>query len=165
MTRRELEITDPEEIRYILDHGLVLHLGLSDENMPYVIPMNYGYEFKETGKLVLYLHSSHVGHKLDVMRRNPMASFSIECDVHPFEGRVACQYGMTYKSLFGRGSITFLTDTAHKEHAMQCLMKAQTGRGDFVFDERMLSIVTMVQIEVEEYTGKYRPLPEGLRRE
>ena len=44
MTRRELEITDIEEIRGILDRAQVLHLGLVDDGFPYIVPMNYGYE-------------------------------------------------------------------------------------------------------------------------
>ena len=44
MTRREFEVTDPGVIRDILDGSKVLHLGLVDEGMPYVVPMNYGYK-------------------------------------------------------------------------------------------------------------------------
>ena len=60
MTRREFEVTDPEVIRDILDSSSYLHLGLVDEGMPYVVPMNYGYTLEE-GKLVLYLHSATKG--------------------------------------------------------------------------------------------------------
>ena len=42
MTRRELEVTNPEEILRILDSSRVLHLGLVDDGMPYIVPMNYG---------------------------------------------------------------------------------------------------------------------------
>ena len=46
MTRREFEVTDPEVIRDILDSSSYLHLGLVDEGMPYVVPMNYGYTLR-----------------------------------------------------------------------------------------------------------------------
>ena len=42
MTRRELEITDQKEIMEILDQSKVLHMGLVDEGMTYVVPMKYG---------------------------------------------------------------------------------------------------------------------------
>ena len=71
MTRREFEVTDPEVIRDILDSSSYLHLGLVDDGMPYVVPMNYGYTLEE-GKLVLYLHSATKGYKLDVIRKNPV---------------------------------------------------------------------------------------------
>ena len=43
MTKRELQITDMEQIRTILDTAKVVRLGLAVDNEPYVVPMNYGY--------------------------------------------------------------------------------------------------------------------------
>ena len=51
MTKRERQITDEAQILEILDKSKVLHLGLSVNDEPYVIPMNYGYTYKN-GKLV-----------------------------------------------------------------------------------------------------------------
>ena len=67
MTKRELEIIDTEEILDILERGQVLHLGLSDDDMPYVVPMNYGYTY-ENGKLVLYIHGAKTGYKYEIGR-------------------------------------------------------------------------------------------------
>ena len=39
MTRREFEVTDNAVIEKILATSKVLHLGLVDEGMPYVVPM------------------------------------------------------------------------------------------------------------------------------
>ena len=90
LTKRESRVTDPEQIRHILDTAKVLHLGLAVNNEPYVVPMNYGYCL-ENGKLTLYLHSAVKGKKLDMIRANPNVFFSIDCDRMPFEGRVPCQ--------------------------------------------------------------------------
>ena len=68
MTKRERQITDPEQIRHILDTAKVLHLGLAVNDEPYVVPMNYGYT-EEDGKLVLYLHSALRGKKLDMIEK------------------------------------------------------------------------------------------------
>ena len=73
MTRRELEVTDPAVIRHILDESKVLHLGLVDDGMPYIVPMNYGCKW-EADKLTLYLHSASRGYKLDVIAKNPVWS-------------------------------------------------------------------------------------------
>ena len=43
MRKREREITDEAMIRDILDRAQVMHLGLSDEGQPYVVPMYYCY--------------------------------------------------------------------------------------------------------------------------
>ena len=160
MTRREFEVTDPEVIRDILDSSSYLHLGLVDDGMPYVVPMNYGYCL-EDGKLVLYLHSATKGYKLDVIQKNPVCCFEMNCHVAPFEGKIACQYGITYYSLMGRGKAVIVEDVEEKIRAMSILMKTQTG-GDFEFNERLVSIVTVIRIDVSEYTAKHRPLPSEM---
>ena len=161
MTRRERQITDQQEILRILDTAKVLHLGLCVHDEPYVVPMNYGYAM-EDGKLVLYLHSAVQGKKLDMIRANPKVFFELECDQMPFEGKLPCQYGMVYSSVMGRGTASIVDDVAEKMKAMTILMKTQTQK-DFEFDEKLVSIVTVVRIDVAEYTAKHRPLPEKLR--
>ena len=161
LTKRECLVTDPEQIRHILDSGKVLHLGLSVNDEPYVVPMNYGYAL-EDGKLVVYLHSAVRGRKLEMLQANPKVFFSIDCDRMPFEGRVPCQYGMVYSSIMGRGTAAIVEDVEEKKRAMTLLMKTQTGK-DFTFEDRLVTIVTVVRIDVAEYTAKHRPLPEAMR--
>ena len=161
MTKRERQITDETQIMKILDTASVLHLGLAVDNEPYVVPMNYGYTH-ENGKLVLYLHSAVRGKKLDMIRANPRVFFEMDCDLTPFEGVKPCQYGLAYSSVMGRGKATIVEDVEEKIRAMTVLMKTQTGR-DFTFDERLVSIVAVIRIDVEEYTAKHRPLPEKMR--
>ena len=157
MTRRELEVTDSNVIGNILKQSKVLHLGLVDDGMPYVVPMNYGYKL-EDGRLTLYLHSAKKGYKLDVIAKNPVCCFEMDCGVAPFEGKVPCQYGISYYSLMGRGKIHLVEDVAEKEAAMTLLMRTQTGK-DFEFNENLASIVSVLRIDVSEYTAKHRPLP------
>ena len=161
LTKRECKVTDLTEIIRILDTAKVLHLGMSVNDEPYVVPMNYGYAMEE-GKLVLYLHSAVKGRKLDMMQANPKVFFSIDCDRMPFEGRVPCQYGLVYSSIMGRGTATIVEDVEEKKQAMTLLMKTQTGK-DFTFEDRLVSIVAVIRIDVAEYTAKHRPLPEAMR--
>ena len=161
LTKRENQITDPEQILHILDTAKVLHLGLAVNDEPYVVPMNYGYTM-EDGKLTLYLHSAVKGKKLDMLQTNPKVFFSIDCDRMPFEGRVACQYGLVYSSIMGRGTATIVEDVEEKKRAMSILMKTQTGK-DFTFEDRLVSIVAVIRIDAQEYTAKHRPLPEAMR--
>ena len=161
LTKRERQVTDPQEILRILDEAKVLQLGLSVNDEPYVVPMNYGYTMEE-GKLTVYLHSAVKGKKLDMVRKNPKVFFSLDCDRQPFEGRVPCQYGLVYSSLMGRGIATLVEDVEEKKQAMSILMKTQTGK-DFSFEDRLVSIVTVIRIDVQEYTAKHRPLPEAMR--
>ena len=161
MTKRERQVTDPDQIKHILDTGKVLHLGLAVDNEPYVVPMNYGYTM-ENGKLIMYLHSATRGKKLDMIRANPKVFFEIDCDLMPFEGDVACQYGLVYSSIMGRGTARIVEDVEEKKQAMSLLMKTQTGK-DFTFEDRLVTIVSVIRIDVAEYTAKHRPLPEAMR--
>ena len=157
MTRRELEVTDINEIIGILDRAKVLHLGLVDEGRPYIVPMNYGYTMDD-GKLTIYLHSSMKGYKIDVIRNNPECCFELECDVKPFEGPKPCMNGMSYSSVMGRGRAEILEGYQERLKAMNIFMSSQTGQ-EYEFTEKMLSAVHMIRIEVSEYTAKRRPHP------
>ena len=161
MTKRERQVTDQQQVLEILDKGKVLHLGLAVDNEPYVVPMNYGYAM-EDGRLVLYLHSAVQGKKLDMIATNPRVFFEIDCDIQPFEGEKPCQNGLVYSSVMGKGIARIVDDVDEKMKAMTILMKTQTGK-DFVFNEKLVSIVAVIRIDVEEYTAKHRPLPEKMR--
>lgn len=158
MTKREREITDAGEIVRILDSCKVIHLGLVDEGQPYIVPMNYGYEFTD-GELNIYVHGAMTGYKLDVIRKNPICCFEMECNVQPFEGDHACRYGTTYESIMGRGLVEILEDPQEKMHGLTVLMKTQTGK-DFEFNEKLVSVVSVMRIRASEYSAKYRPLPQ-----
>lgn len=157
MTRREREVTDMNQIIDFLNRGKIIHLGLCDGDQPYVVPMNYGYIMDE-GKLTFYLHGAMKGYKYEVMEKNPKVSFSIECDVQGFPGKVACQYGTAYSSVMGKGTIEILKNVEDKEQALSLFMKTQTGM-DFEFNEKLVSIVNVMKITVDEYTAKQRPMP------
>ena len=157
MTRREREVTDINKIIEILDKAKVLHLGLVDGDEAYVVPMNYGYVY-ENDKLTLYLHGARRGRKLDLMRANPKVFFEMDCDIVPFEGDVACKYGITYSSIMGRGIAQIVDEPEEKMKALSVLMKTQTGK-DFEFNEKLVSVVAVIRIDVSEFTAKCRPAP------
>ena len=157
MTRREREVTNLEEIIGILDRAKIVHVGMVDGDRPYVVPMNYGYTLNE-GKLTLYLHGAKRGRKLDVLRSNPNVFVEIDTDIVPFEGEVACKYGLCYSSIMGEGIAEIVEDTERKKEALSIFMKTQTNK-DFEFDDRMVSVVSIIKIDVNEFTAKKRPMP------
>ena len=163
ITKREREVTDLQQICEILDKANVLHLGMVDGDAPYVVPMNYGYTM-ENGKLTFYLHGATTGRKLDVLRKNPKIFFCLECDIEPFEGKLPCQYGTTYASVMGSGTAEIVEDAAGKMDALTILMRTQTGK-EFTFTEKLVSIVTVIRLDITEFTAKRRPLPERLQEQ
>jgi len=157
ITRREREVTDPAQILDILTRAKIVHIAMVDGDEPYVIPMNYGFTMEE-GRLTLYLHGAKKGRKLDILQVNPKVFFSLECDVQPFEGDIACRYGTAYSSVLGAGVAHIVEAPADKCEGLSIIMKTQTGR-DFSFDEKMASIVSVIRIDVDYYTAKCRPFP------
>jgi len=69
---------------------------------------------------------------------------------------------MVYSSVMGKGIARIVEDVEEKKKAMSILMKTQTGK-DFSFNDRLVSIVAVIRIDVSEYTAKHRPLPEKMR--
>lgn len=162
ITKREREVTDMQAILEILDKSQIAHIAMIDGDEPYMVPMNYGYVM-EDGKLTLYVHGATVGRKLDVLRRNPKVFVEMDCDTMPFEGDVACQYGMVYSSVMASGTAVIVEDPEEKMRGLSILMKTQTGK-DFEFNEKLVSIVSVIRIDVAEYTAKARPMPAGMKR-
>lgn len=158
LTRRERLVTDRDKILEILDKAKVMHLGMVDGDEPYIVPMNYGYTF-ENDKLTIWLHGALRGRKYDLIRKNPKVCFEMESDLVPFEGDVACRYGISYSSLMGRGIAHIIEDVSEKQKALSILMKTQTDK-HFEFNEKLASVVGIIRIDVIDYTAKHRPMPE-----
>ena len=47
MRRKDRKVTDEDAIRFILMNQEVLHLGLSDSDRIYVVPVNYAFTYKD----------------------------------------------------------------------------------------------------------------------
>lgn len=155
ITRREREVTDINDILGILDRAKIVHVGMIDEGRPYVVPMNYGYVF-ENGELALYLHGAKEGRKIDIIRKKPNVFIEIDTDIEPFEGNIACKYGLSYSSVMGEGVAKLIEDVEQKKKGLSVLMKTQTNK-DFKFTDKMVSIVSVIKIEVSKFTAKRRP--------
>lgn len=158
MRRKDREVTDLQQILQIVDRAGILHLGLFDEEYPYVVPLHYGYEYRE-GTLTFYLHGAKDGHKLDLIEKNPHVCVELECDVEQIPGgALACGYGSAYASVIGRGTAALVTDEAEKIKGLKLLMANQTGRA-FEIDEKMARAVAVIAVRVSDFTAKSRPKP------
>ncbi|MBO4880427.1 MAG: pyridoxamine 5'-phosphate oxidase family protein [Firmicutes bacterium] len=158
MRRKDREVTDIAEIRRILDKADILHMGLFDGDYPYVVPVHYGYEFRED-TLVFYTHGAKEGHKLDLIRKDPHICVQVDCDVETLPAKAACGYGSTFASVIAKGKAEILEDPAEKAEALKILMKCQTGM-DFPINGAMASAVAVLKITASEFTAKRNPGPQ-----
>ena len=153
MRRKDREITNTEEIINILETAMILHLGLLDGEYPYVVPLHYGYEFKND-TIVFYVHGANEGHKIDLIRSDPNVCVELECNVEPISGGdIPCGYGSTYASIIGRGEAELLEDPAEKIHGLNTIMQHQTNR-HFDFSPEMAAGVAVIKITAHHFTAK-----------
>jgi len=158
MRRKDKEISGTDEKLEIIAKCKVCRLGLSENNYPYIIPLNYGYS-RDDGKLTLYFHSAPDGRKIDIIRKNNNACFEIDCDTNLIEGENPCNYSYEFKSIIGFGKIVLLSTKDEKIYGLNYLMKQQTGKDiKHGFSENELKNVVVFKIQVDEFSGKQRKL-------
>ena len=153
MRRSDREITDKAEIMKIFEKCDVCRLALADNHIPYIIPLNYGYEYLN-GKLILYFHCAKEGKKLDIISKNPFACFEVDCSHKLIEGSDACEYTMEYESVVGNGEIYLCIEKSDKVKALKQLMSKYAKGKEFNFSDRMVESVVVFKLEVSEFTGK-----------
>ena len=156
MRRKDKEITDTNDKLAIIDKCKICRLGLSENNFPYVVPLNYGYTF-ENEKLTLYFHGAKEGKKVEIIKGNSNACFENDCDAKLIESEKACNYGYEFKSIVGFGKITFLETSAEKTFGLNRIMIHQTGKkAEFNFTEEELNNVCVYKMSVVDFSGKQK---------
>ena len=155
MRRADREITNYQQIKSIIEQAKVVHIGMIDNDRPYVVPMQYGFVFAD-GTLTLYVHCAKEGRKLDILKKNPRVFIELETNVAIVSGGdVPCKYGSEYASVMGDGTAVIVEDVAEKISGLQLMMKTQSGR-DFEITEQMTASVTVLRIDVPCVTAKRR---------
>ena len=158
MRRKDREITDPEEIRSLLDAARVLRLGLVDGEWPYIVPLHYGWTL-EGDRLVFYCHGARGGHKIDLIRQSARCFVELDTGEELISGgEKPCDYGAAYRSLMGRGSVRLVESPEEKLRGLELLMRTQTGR-DFPMTAQMALAVAVLRIELESFSVKARKKP------
>jgi len=153
MRRSDREITDISEIIDIIEKCDVCRLAFSDNDVPYIVPMNYGYEY-ENEKLTLFFHGAKQGKKHDIMRKNPVVCFELDCSHKLIEAEEAQNYTMEYESVIGTGNVRLCVEKPEKNHALKRLMKKYANDKEFTFPDHVLDSVTVFKLDVLEFSGK-----------
>jgi len=149
MRRKEKEITCTNELEEILNLGIVCRLGLSRDNIPYIVPMCFGYSDG-----CLYFHSSNEGLKLDYIGSNSFACFEVETGVHIIPAEKASKWDIGYRSVIGHGNIEKVSGRDDKLRAINILMEHYSGTEDWFIPENMIERVLILKLKITEMTGK-----------
>ena len=153
MRRRDRQVTDPHQIRSILEGSPVCRIALCTDGAPYIVPMNFGYEYPEDGRLSLYFHCAAEGRKLDLLRKNALVGFEIDCNHRLIDGPAACDYTFGYASIVGHGQIQELTNHQDKIHGLSLIM-AKFGVETPTFQGGILRRTCVLKLTATKFTAK-----------
>lgn len=112
MRRRRQQISE-EECISILQKGTSGVLSvLGDNGYPYGVPISYVYHYGR-----IYFHSATRGHKVDVLARNPKASFTVIA----LDNVLPEKYTTCFESVICFGNVKFIEDEEEKREIL-CLL-------------------------------------------
>ena len=69
MRRNDRAVNDLDMIKNLVSKCQVVRIAMCKDNVPYLVPLNYGYEFNED-ELILYCHCANEGKKIDILSEN-----------------------------------------------------------------------------------------------
>ncbi len=162
MRRQNRQVTDMAEIQKIIDEIKVARIGMFDGKQVYVVPLNHGYEMGEDGTIIFYLHCAKVGRKVEILKENPQVCIELDGRHDLMSADAPCDHSFYYASLIGNGEVQFVEEVGEKEHALSLVMKHQTGKADWTFDEKWINAVCIMKMELTDYTVKQHKM--GMRK-
>jgi Predicted flavin-nucleotide-binding protein len=153
MRRKDRQVTELNQIIEIIERCDVCRIALSEDNRPYIVPMNFGYELIDDS-IVIYMHCANEGKKLDILKKNNLVCFEMDCKHELITGATACNCSMNYQSVIGNSEAEIVTNSEEKIHALNQIMKKYTHKNDYTFEEKHLNAVTVVKLVSSDFTAK-----------
>ena len=155
MRRKDREVTNRADLEQILQSCQVCRLGLVDGDQPYIVPLNYAYDWQGENPAI-YVHCATVGYKLDLLAKNNRVCVEVDTDHQLIAAEAAADYSYAYSSFIGFGRALLLTEDADKRYGLQLLMQQIVGEGEYPLPEN-LDNVAVLRIELDSFSGKRRP--------
>jgi uncharacterized protein len=153
MRRSDREVTDNGDLIDIIRRCEVCRLAISDEPVPYILPLNFGMEIVGEDT-VLYFHGANEGKKYELIRKNNRVAFEMDCSHKLVSSPETGSCTMEYESVIGEGFLQFVGD-GEKEHAMNVLMK-QYHMEDFPINMNVMVRTCVMKLMIHSMTGKIR---------
>ena len=161
MRRANRQITDPAEVRALIERCHTVRVGAVDEDGVFVVPLNFGYGWVG-GHLVLYLHSASEGRKAEAFSRGPRVAIEMDVELGVITGGYACAYSFSYQSIMGSGLISPVANVDEKRRALELIMRHMApdaphdSSGKFSFSDEAVERVAIFRIDVDELAAKQR---------
>jgi nitroimidazol reductase NimA-like FMN-containing flavoprotein (pyridoxamine 5'-phosphate oxidase superfamily) len=154
-------LPDAETLK-LLGGALVGRLGLSRDDQPYIVPVNFA--FKDGH---VYVHCAETGMKIDFLRANSKVCFEVDGRIGTVAEPVICDYDTAYRSVIVLGRARLLMDLQEKTDAMRLIAvkyafgkDAEAARklSSATVDEyrsSLGSLTSVIDVTVERLTGKH----------
>lgn len=152
MRRSEREVTDIDEIESIINKSDVCRIAFANDNVPYIVTMNFGYSGWPLKKL--YFHCAGEGRKLEMIKRNDYVCFEMDIDHRLTPGRVPCESSMEYSSIVGYGRISVVSSHDEKKKGFDIIMSHYSAGKEFEYNERSFEKTIILCLDIQELTGK-----------
>jgi hypothetical protein len=148
MRKQEKEIRDTTIIHDILRKAPVCRLGLSRNNRPYVVPMNYCFDGGS-----FYFHSASVGEKIEHLKENNAVCIEVDIPGQIVSAEKPCSIGFSYRSVIAFGTASFVDDPREKVDILTKITKKYTGK-EYTFSENEAESTAIIRVVPETLTGK-----------
>lgn len=148
-----------DEMEKILSEESLGYLGLSIDDSPYVVPMNYAYI---NGKILF--HCALKGKKLDYMKRNKFVCFTVARQsgaIEQHEGKKPCHTNSDSVMCFGNARI--IEEITERHNALNAFTKCFRPDSEEITVKRTKRCY-VVEIKINEMTGRQETNQEGKKR-
>lgn len=137
----------------ILEQCKICRIAVAKEGIPFIVPMNFGYEYSEE-QLTLYFHGAKNGKQMQIIEDGCMASFEADCSFRLIQDEIACRYTMQMESVLGMGTLLFCHEVEEKLKALCMIMKQYVPQKRVRFDEEQIGRVAVLKLQVHEFSGQ-----------
>jgi nitroimidazol reductase NimA-like FMN-containing flavoprotein (pyridoxamine 5'-phosphate oxidase superfamily) len=147
---RTLFIENREEIDKIIRACKTCYLAMSDNDFPYILPMNFALD----GNSVI-IHSAQSGRMWETLKRNPNVCINwiIGEDLAWQDVKVGCSYRVKSKSVLVEGKVEFVDDFDEKTRCMNLMMGQYSDR-EFKFSKPAIENVGIIKVAIKKISAK-----------
>ena len=149
----------PEEAAEILSNGLVAHVGLIEDGLPFVIPLSYHFDSERPDRL--YLHGSIRSRAMENLASGVPVCVTVTLTDGLVYSRKAMNHSMNYRSVVLFGTAREVTD--HDEKFALFDQMVQRYFPDRLLERDYnpppasdLGVTALVEVEIEEWSAKAR---------
>lgn len=143
MSKKERIVTDYNIKTATLKSMDVIRLGLVDNGISYIVPVNFAYYNN-----AIYFHTGLNGRKIPLLKKSEKISFQADRFDSLKTHDTACGHSSYFASIHGEGIPVFLESKEDKYFGLDLLMEKYTGKKWNDFPEKILNVTNVIRIDI-----------------